>query len=146
MSFSRPDPASPAQVADASFSTGRRGYDQNEVRDYLQVVSAELGRLRERERVLEQELSSAQSTSDMGTAPLDDEALIRLLGEETARVLNAARGSSQEIREKAEQSAARMLVEASDEATRLREEAEVEASRRRTDAAADAEAELSNVC
>ncbi len=48
MSFSRPDPASPTQVADASFSTGRRGFDQNEVRDFLRMVSAELGRLRER--------------------------------------------------------------------------------------------------
>ena len=143
MSFSRPDPASPAQVADASFSTGRRGYDQNEVRDFLRMVSAELGRLRERETFLERELQDAQNNPDLDSARLDDEALTRLLGEETARVLNAARESSHEIREKAEQSAARMLLEASDEATRMREEAEIESSRRRTDAAADAEAELS---
>jgi DivIVA domain-containing protein len=143
MSFSRPDPASPAQVADASFSTGRRGFDQNEVRDFLRMVSAELGRLHERERFLERELRSAQSNPDLDTARLDDETLTRLLGEETARVLNAARESSHEIREKAEQSAARMLMEASGEATRLREEAEIEASRRRADAANDAEAELS---
>ncbi|MFK7919800.1 MAG: DivIVA domain-containing protein, partial [Ilumatobacter sp.] len=143
MSFSRPDPASPAQVADASFSTGRRGFDQAEVRDFLRMVSAELGRLHERELFLERELQAAQTNPDLDRAQLDDEALTRLLGEETARVLNAARESAHEIREKAEQSAARMLLEASDEATRMREEAEIEASRRRTDAAADAEAELS---
>lgn len=143
MSFSRPDPASPAQVADASFATGRRGFDQNEVRDFLRMVSAELGRLRERETFLERELREAQNNPDLDGARLDDEALTRLLGEETARVLNAARESSHEIREKAEQSAARMLLEASDEATRMREEAEIESSRRRADAAADAEAELS---
>ncbi len=143
MSLSRPDPASPAQVAEASFSTGRRGFDQNEVRDFLRMVSAELGRLRERETFLERELAEAQNNPDLDGARLDDEALTRLLGEETARVLNAARESGAEIREKAEQSAARMLLEASDEATRMREEAEIEASRRRTDAAADAEAELS---
>ena len=143
MSFSRPDPASPTQVADASFSTGRRGYDQNEVRDFLRMVSAELGRLRERETFLEREVQDAQNNPDLDHARLDDEALTRLLGEETARVLNAARESAHEIREKAEQSAARMLLEASDEATRMREEAEIESSRRRTDAAADAEAELS---
>jgi hypothetical protein len=73
---------------------------------------------------------------------LDDQALTRLLGEETARVLTTARESAAEIRQKAEQSAAQMLSEASDEAARMREEAEIEASRRRSDAAADAEAEL----
>ncbi|MEP6151781.1 DivIVA domain-containing protein [Ilumatobacter sp.] len=143
MSFSRPDPASPAQIADASFPTSRRGFDQNEVRDFLRMVSAELGRLRERETFLERELRDARNNPDLDGSRLDDEALTRLLGEETARVLNAARESSHEIREKAEQSAARMLLEASDEATRMREEAEIEASRRRSDAAADAEAELS---
>ena len=35
MSFSRPDPASPEAVADASFNTTRRGFDQNAVRDFL---------------------------------------------------------------------------------------------------------------
>ena len=107
------------------------------------MVSAELGRLRERETFLERELRDAQNNPDLDGARLDDEALTRLLGEETARVLNAARESAHEIREKAEQSAARMLLEASDEATRMREEAEIEASRRRADAASDAEAELS---
>lgn len=143
MSFSRPDPASPAQVADATFSTGRRGFDQDEVRDFLRMVSAELGRLHERTVFLERELRSAQSTGGVDASQLDDEALTRLLGEETVRVLNAARESANEIREKAEQSAAQLLTEASDEASRRREEAEVEASRRRADAANDAEAELS---
>jgi DivIVA domain-containing protein len=143
MSFSRPDPASPAQVADASFPTGRRGFDQHEVRDFLRMVSAELSRLHERERFLERELQTAQSAATGVPTHLDDEALTRLLGEETARVLHAARESAAEIREKAEQSAARMLLEASDESTRMREEAEIESSRRRADAANDAEAELS---
>ena len=143
MSFSRPDPASPAQVADATFSTGRRGFDQNEVRDYLRMVSAELSRLQERQLFLERELEDARANTDLSSTRMDDETLTRLLGEETARVLNAARESGHEIREKAEQAAAQMLVEASDEATRLREEAEIEASRRRADAANDAEAELS---
>src|SRR6056297_229902 len=116
MSFSRPDPSSPAQVADASFSTQRRGFDQSEVRDFLRMVSAELARLHERERFLERELSSAQNDPDLRSGSFDDETLTRMLGEETARVLNAARVSAQEIREKAEQSAARLLTEASDEA------------------------------
>ncbi len=143
MSFTRPDPSSPASVADAGFSTSRRGFDQAEVRDFLRMIAAELGRLQERERFLERELRTAQSSPDLSTAQLDDAALTRLLGEETARVLTTARESAVEIRQKAEQAAAQMLSEASDEAARMREEAEIEASRRRTDAAADAEAELS---
>ena len=143
MSFTRPDPSSPASVADAGFSTSRRGFDQAEVRDFLRMIAAELGRLQERERFLERELRTAQSNPDLSTAQLDDAALTRLLGEETARVLTTARESAAEIRQKAEQAAAQLLSEASDEAGRMREEAEIEASRRRTDAAADAEAELS---
>ncbi len=141
MSFARPDPSSPASIAEAGFSTGRRGFDQNEVRDFLRMVAAELGRLQERERFLERELRTAQASPDLSSAQLDDETVTRLLGEETARVLTAARESAGEIRAKAEQAAARLLTEASEDAARIREEAELEASRRRADAAADAEAE-----
>ncbi|HSP29871.1 MAG TPA: DivIVA domain-containing protein [Ilumatobacteraceae bacterium] len=142
MSFVRPDPSSPASVADAAFGTGRRGFDQGEVRDFLRMVAAELGRLQERERFLERELRTAQANPDLASVQFDDQTLTRMLGEETARVLTTARESAVEIRQKAEQSAAQMLSEASDEAARMREEAEIEASRRRSDAAADAEAEL----
>jgi len=86
MSFSRPDPASPAQIADANFSTGRRGFDQSEVRDFLRMVSAELAQLQERARFLERELEAAQSNTDLSSTRMDDETLTRLLGEETARV------------------------------------------------------------
>ena len=56
MSIARPDPSLPASVADAAFGTSRRGFDQNEVREFLRMVAAELGRLQERERFLEREL------------------------------------------------------------------------------------------
>jgi DivIVA domain-containing protein len=143
MSLTRPDPSSPASIADAAFATTRRGFDQSEVRDFLRMVAAELGRLQERERFLERELRTAQVSPDLSSVQLDDQTLTRLLGEETARVLTTARESAAEIRHKAEQAAAQLLSEASDEANRVREEADVEASRRRADAAADAEAELS---
>ena len=142
MSFARPDPSSPTSVADAAFATTRRGFDQNEVRDFLRMVAAELGRLQERERFLERELRSAQSNPDLESVNLDEQTLTRLLGEETARVLMTARESASEIRAKAEESAKQMLGEAGSEASRVREEAEVEVSRRRTDAGADAEAEV----
>ena len=107
ISFSRPDPSSPAAVADASFPTSRRGFDQNEVRDFLRMVAAELARLQERERYLELELRALrQQRRRPVPAELDDEAIAKLLGEETARIVHAAREASAPIRIKAEEAAA----------------------------------------
>ena len=80
MSFARPDPSSPASVADAAFGTSRRGFDQTEVRDFLRMVAAELGRLQERERFLERELRTAQTNPDLDNVRFDDATLTRLLG------------------------------------------------------------------
>jgi DivIVA domain-containing protein len=137
----RVDPASPASVAEASFSSSRRGYDQVEVREALRAVAAELGRLQERERFLERELRLAQEAQPPAPT-LDDDTAARLLGEETVRVLQTARESAAQIRAKAEESAARIVKEAADEASRIRADAEVEISRRRSESAAEAEAEL----
>lgn len=142
ISYTRPDPSSPNEVASAGFPTGRRGFDQTEVRDFLRMVAAELARLQERERYLERELRAEQQRVGSGTGEFDEETATRLLGEEAAHILQAAREGAVAIRTRAEDGAARLLREATDEAQRLREEAEVEAARRRQDASADAEAEL----
>ena len=143
VSISRPDPTSPASVAEAKFSTVRRGYDPDEVRDLLRGVAAELSRLRDREVDLERELRGAKSRTVDDTDLLDDETVARLLGEETLHVLQTARESASQIKIRAEEGAARILREATEDANRTREQAEIEASRRRTDAAADAEGEVS---
>ena len=140
-SLSRPDPSSPASVAEAGFSTARRGFHQDEVRAFLTSVAAELGRLQERERQLQAELDEASAAPDP-SVELDDETVAKLLGEETLRVLHTARESASEIKIRAEENAARILREANDEANRLRQDAEVEASRKRHDASSDAEAEV----
>ena len=140
-SLSRPDPSSPASVAEAGFSTTRRGFHQDEVRAFLTSVAAELGRLQERQRQLEAELHSARSVPP-SSAELDEEIVAKLLGEETLRVLHTARESASEIKIRAEENAARILREANDEANRVRQEAEVEAARSRHDASSDAEAEV----
>jgi DivIVA domain-containing protein len=142
ISFSRPDPSSPAAVSAAVFTTARRGYDQTEVRDFLRMVSAELARLQERERFLESELKAMQTRGMSAPGMLDEEMVTALLGEEAARVLATAREASAQIRVRAEEAATRLVKEASADAMRLREEAELEAVRRREDAAADAEAEV----
>jgi DivIVA domain-containing protein len=142
ISFSRPDPSSPTAVAGATFPSSRRGFDQNEVRDFLRMVSAEISRQQERITFLERELLNSQQA---GTAPqveLNEETITELLGEETARIVQAAREAAGKIKVRSEETATRLVREATDEAARVREDAELEAARVRQDAASDAEAEI----
>jgi len=142
ISFSRPDPSSPAAVGAAQFNVGRRGFEQEEVRDFLRMVSAELARLQERERFLESELRTLQTQGISSPGVLDEETVMRVLGEETARVLTAAREAAHQMRLRASESADRIVREASADAARIRNDAEIEVSRQRADAIADAEAEI----
>jgi len=142
ISFSRPDPSSPAAVGAASFPVARRGFEQGEVRDFLRMVAAELARLQERERFLETEMRAMQTRGMSSPGRLDEETVTTLLGEEAARVLSTARDASAQIRERAEESATRLVKDAAEDAARIRESATLEAQRIRDDAAADAEAEI----
>ncbi len=142
ISFSRPDPSSPTAVSTANFSTTRRGYEPEEVREFLRMVAAELARLQEREKFLERELRTSQRNAPSAGIALDEEVVTRMLGEEAVRILSTAREAANQIKMRAEDGAARVLREATDEAQRLREEAEIESSRRRQDASSDAESEL----
>ena len=142
ISFSRPDPSSPAAVGSAQFSVVRRGFEQEEVRDLLRGVSAELARLQERERFLESELRAMQTRGLSAPGALDEEMVTALLGEETARVLTAAREAAKQQIARAAETAERLVREASSDAARIRQEAEIESSRQRNDAVADVEAEI----
>jgi DivIVA domain-containing protein len=142
ISFSRPDPSSPAAVGSAAFPTSRRGFDQAEVRDFLKMVAAEMARLQERERFLESEMRAMQTRGLSAPGRLDEETVTTLLGEEAARVLTAARDASTQIRDRAEESATRLVKDAAEDAVRIRESAVLEAARIRDDSGADAEAEI----
>ena len=142
ISFSRPDPSSPTAVAGATFPSSRRGFDQNEVRDFLRMVSAEISRQQERITFLERELLNSQQAGSAPQVELNEETITELLGEETARIVQAAREAAGKIKVRSEETATRLVREASDEAARVREDAELEAARVRQDAASDAEAEI----
>jgi DivIVA domain-containing protein len=119
ISFSRPDPSSPAAVGSAAFPTSRRGFDQAEVRDFLKMVAAEMARLQERERFLESEMRAMQTRGLSAPGRLDEETVTTLLGEEAARVLTAARDASTQIRDRAEESATRLVKDAAEDAVRM---------------------------
>lgn len=142
ISFSRPDPSSPAAVGSAAFPVNRRGFDQGEVRDFLRMVAAELARLQERERFLESELRTMQTRGMSAPGRLDEETVTTLLGEEAARVLSTARDASTQIRDRAEESATRLVKDAAEDAARIRESAHIEAARIHEDAVRDAEQEI----
>ncbi len=142
ISFSKPDPSSPAAVGSAQFDVTRRGFDQGQVRDFLRMVSAELARLQEREKFLESEMRAMQTRGLSDPGVLDEATVTTLLGEETARVLSVAREAAQQMRDRAAETAERMVRDAASEVARLREEAEIEASRRRIDASSDSESEI----
>lgn len=142
ISFSRPDPSSPAAVGSAAFPVNRRGFDQGEVRDFLRMVAAELARLQERERFLESEMRSMQTRGMSSPGRLDEETVTTLLGEEAARVLSTARDASTQIRDRAEESATRLVKDAAEDAARIREAAHLEAARIHEDALRDAEQEI----
>ena len=140
-SFPRLDPSSPASIAQARFNTARRGYTPDEVKTFLKAVSVEVERLQERERQLLGELSLAKSQPPQ-VADLDDEAMTRIVGDETIRVLQTARESANLIRIRAEENAGRLVSEANDDVNRLRNEIDLEISRKRKDSISDAEAEV----
>jgi cell division septum initiation protein DivIVA len=129
-------------VGSAAFPVNRRGFDQGEVRDFLRMVSAELARLQERERFLENEMRTMQTRGMSAPGRLDEETVTTLLGEEAARVLTTARDASTQIRDRAEESATRLVKDAAEDAARIRESAHIEAARIHEDAVRDAEQEI----
>jgi hypothetical protein len=126
-------PIDPDRILEHPFTAVRKGYDPLEVQRYLLQVANQLRSAREREVELRSQLEQAEKR----TAPidqLDPSQLTRLLGQETARVLEAAQSASEEIRSKAEENVARLLREARDEAQKTREDADSVLARKTAEA------------
>ncbi|HKY68719.1 MAG TPA: DivIVA domain-containing protein, partial [Acidimicrobiales bacterium] len=119
-------------IARRQFSTVRRGYDPTEVRAFLNELSEVVGRLQREEAHEHERAERAENRAELAEK-LDEHRLVELLGEETARVLEAAREAAGDIRTKAEESAARMVREAQAQARSVTEHAERDASARRAE-------------
>jgi cell division septum initiation protein DivIVA len=135
-----PDPPLDATgIARRQFSSARKGFDTGEVRAYLHEVADLVGRL-QREGAHEHDRAERAETRATLAEQLDEHRLVELLGEETARVLEAARAASADIRSRAEDSAARMVREAHAQARGVVEQAEKEAAGRKLEILAEADA------
>jgi len=131
------DPVSAEEVAHRRFSSAFRGFDPNEVRDYLDRVAAELRVLVKRERDLQRRLADAEHRA--AHPVIDEDVLTQSLGEETARILASAHDVARELKSRAEENAARILREAHAEARRITASAEVVLAERSEEAEKAAE-------
>jgi cell division septum initiation protein DivIVA len=158
----------PESIASRVFAEARRGYEPTEVQAYLQVVAEEFRAARQDEHQLRLQIADlerqlldteervsvaeararAESTSYGGLDPtgslheLDEVQLTILVGEETAKVLAAARNAASEIRANAERTAAEMHRKATEAADQVVVRADEELERRASDAEADARRRL----
>ncbi|HZM38686.1 MAG TPA: DivIVA domain-containing protein [Acidimicrobiales bacterium] len=125
-------------IARRHFSTVRKGYDPDEVRAFLHELADMVGRLQRGEAHERERAERAETRADLAEK-LDQHRLIELLGEETARVLDAAREAGGDIRTKAEENAARMVREAQTEARGIIDAADQDAATRRLEILAEAD-------
>jgi cell division septum initiation protein DivIVA len=141
------DPSSPASISVADFTTGRRGFDPVEVRSFLEAVSLEMSRVKEREASLAAELDAVRTELAMvkqtsvarSSVDLDEATVASLLGEEAARVLTTAREGAAQLRARSEREVEADRQAAAEAIERERADAAADAQRSRAEAAADAE-------
>ncbi len=138
----------PDDIGRKTFTMVRKGFDPIEVQGYLLAVATELREARSQALGLDRELQAARHEAER-SRDLDPSQLTALLGEETARVLDAARMAADEMRAKAEQSSSLLLSEtiastddlkakAEESSTQLRTETEAAAAQLRAESEAEA--------
>src|SRR6185437_4459388 len=117
-----------ADVARHSFDVVRRGFDPQEVRAYLELVSRELSAWEQHDDDLRQQLADAEERS---RHPVIDEAtLTAALGQQSAALLRHAHDEAARITQTAEEAAATLTREAQQHATEAMIRAESSAAER----------------
>jgi DivIVA domain-containing protein len=125
------------EVRRRSFSSAFRGFDQAEVRGFLDRIADELEAYDRTEKELRAEL---RETRDRVLHPrLDEDTLTSALGQEAAQILRSAHEAGGDVRRRAEEHAARVLGEAHKEAERIRAVAETVMGERTIEAEASAD-------
>ncbi len=111
-----------SKIAGRTFSTTRRGFDQGEVRGYLDAVAGEVDRLRARIALLESdvvrseaELRDAQE-HPLAPGELDEAAVVAAVGEEMGSTLRNAHAAASDLRRRAAEEAERVLAGATEQA------------------------------
>jgi DivIVA domain-containing protein len=123
-------------IAERRFGQSWRGYDQEEVRQFLAEVAGQVQSLRERYDRTE---AARREAEERAAHPhLDEATLMSALGEETAAILRSAHAAAAEVVAKAEDAAERSLGEAQAKAQDLLTRAESALAERTAEAEAAA--------
>ncbi len=123
---------SPSDIAGRSFAVVRKGFDSEEVRSFLEMVSRELEDANQRETELQEALADAEHRANNPT--IDEATLTTALGNETAKVLRTAHEVAAEIISKAEADAQLLREEAAGKSDQMREQADKYAKETRAQA------------
>ncbi|MCU4185112.1 DivIVA domain-containing protein [Acidiferrimicrobium sp. IK] len=130
-------------IAQRGFMVVRKGYDQDEVRAFLDQVASEVRALH---RQIDETPAPAppappapQPAPAAEREPLDEESIVAFVGEETANVLRAARLAASDLRRRAAAEAERIVDEARQSTGDMRQEAETLLARARQEAGSIAE-------
>jgi len=141
-----PPDLDPATLGSANFTRARKGFEPAEVRAMLGRAADALRAWQERDDRIAARLADLERRLD-ASQELDEQRITTVLGEETARIIAAARDAAADIRSNAEEQANRLISETEAESTAKAEaltgEAEAlreEATRVRDEAAAAADA------
>jgi cell division septum initiation protein DivIVA len=152
------DTSSPDEVARANFPIVRRGFDPVEVQAFARAIGTEIARLQALNAEYGERMAEAESRAN---AKVDETTVAEFLGEESSRLLLAARDTANEVRVRAEDYAnvtvrgadtyaknrtaeadayhLKVTQEADQDAARTRREARDDAERARAEAKRDAE-------
>jgi DivIVA domain-containing protein len=123
-------------IAGRRFGQTWRGYDPDEVKQFLARVATQVRLLRERIEAAE---SARRDAEQRASHPeMDEAALMSAVGEETAGILRSARSAAAEITAKAEANADALVAAAQAKATDLVARAESMLANRTTEAEATA--------
>ncbi len=123
-------------IAGRRFGQTWRGYDPDEVKQFLARVATQVRLLRERIEAAE---SARRDAEQRASHPeMDEAALMSAVGEETAGILRSARSAAAEITAKAEANADALVAAAQAKATELVDRAESMLASRTAEAEATA--------
>jgi DivIVA domain-containing protein len=123
-------------IAGRRFGQTWRGYDPDEVKQFLARVATQVRSLRER---IETADSARRDAEQRASHPkMDEAALMSAVGEETAGILRSARSAAAEITAKAEANAGALVAAAESKATDLVAQAESMLASRTAEAEATA--------
>jgi DivIVA domain-containing protein len=119
---------STGDVARHVFSIGRRGYDPDEVKSYLQTVARSIEALEQREQELRTALADAE---ERAAHPVVDEAtLTSSLGQHSAQILRHAHEEAARIVAQAQEGAATVLRESQSQANEIQARSESASAQR----------------